>query len=77
LRTLSGCWRTTGLLALANEYNKVERHEDEAAVLGRYVATHEHERTNGQHLLWVGFSASLTGVDAGRVELTRRRKTDP
>ena len=33
----------TGLLALANEYNKVDRHEDEAAVLGRYVATHEDE----------------------------------
>ena len=27
----------TGLLALANEYNKVERYEDEAAVLERYV----------------------------------------
>ena len=26
----------TGLLALANEYNKVERYEDEAAVLERY-----------------------------------------
>lgn len=33
----------TGLLALANEYNKVDRHEDEAAVLGRYVTTHEDE----------------------------------
>jgi tetratricopeptide (TPR) repeat protein len=28
----------TGLLALANEYNKVDRHEDEAAVLERYIA---------------------------------------
>ncbi len=28
----------TGLLALANEYNKVHRHEDEAAVLERYIA---------------------------------------
>jgi predicted Zn-dependent protease len=26
----------TGLLALANEYNKVERYKDEAAVLERY-----------------------------------------
>jgi predicted Zn-dependent protease len=33
----------TGLLALANEYNKVENHEDEAAVLQRYVASHEDE----------------------------------
>ena len=28
----------TGLLALANEYNKAERYEDEATVLERYVA---------------------------------------
>ncbi len=33
----------TGLLALANEYGKAGRHEDEAAVLERYVATHEFE----------------------------------
>jgi tetratricopeptide (TPR) repeat protein len=33
----------TGLLALANEYNKAGRYEDEAAVLQRYVATHEDE----------------------------------
>ena len=33
----------TGLLALANEYGKARRDEDEAAVLGRYVATHEDE----------------------------------
>ena len=33
----------TGLLALANEYNKAGRHEDEAAVLDRYVTTHEDE----------------------------------
>ena len=28
----------TGLLALANEYSKVDRYEDEAAVLQRYIA---------------------------------------
>jgi predicted Zn-dependent protease len=33
----------TGLLALANEYDKAERYDDEAAVLQRYVATHEDE----------------------------------
>ncbi len=33
----------TGLLALANEYGKAGRHEDEAVVLERYVATHEDE----------------------------------
>ncbi len=33
----------TGLLALANEYRKVERYEDEAAVLERYVSSHEDE----------------------------------
>ena len=30
----------TGLLALANEYQKSERHEDETAVLERYVSLH-------------------------------------
>ena len=29
----------TGLLALANEYNKAGQYEDEASVLERYVAT--------------------------------------
>jgi tetratricopeptide (TPR) repeat protein len=36
----------TGLLALANEYRKVERYEDEAATLKRYVATHEDDEGN-------------------------------
>lgn len=33
----------TGLLALANEYGKAERHEEEASVLERYVAEHDDE----------------------------------
>jgi tetratricopeptide (TPR) repeat protein len=33
----------TGLLALANEYRKAGRDEDEAAALQRYVATHDDE----------------------------------
>ena len=33
----------TGLLALANEYGKAGRDEDEAAVLNRYVGAHEDE----------------------------------
>lgn len=33
----------TGLLALANEYKKAGREEDEAAVLKRYVEAHEDE----------------------------------
>jgi tetratricopeptide (TPR) repeat protein len=33
----------TGLLALANEYRKAGRYEDEAAVLERYVSIHEDE----------------------------------
>lgn len=33
----------TGLLALANEYGKADRDEDEAAVLRRYVEAHEDE----------------------------------
>ena len=36
----------TGLLALANEYNKAERYEDEAMVLERYVARHEDDEGN-------------------------------
>jgi tetratricopeptide (TPR) repeat protein len=36
----------TGLLALANEYQKVERYEDEAAVLERYVASHPEDEGN-------------------------------
>ena len=59
-----------GLLALANEYNKAARYEDEAAVLERYVTTHGHECTTGQHQLWIRFSALLTGDDACRIELT-------
>ena len=34
----------TGLLALANEYGKAKRYEEEAAVLQRYVATHDRRR---------------------------------
>ena len=41
----------TGLLALANEYNKVERYKDEAAVLERYAASHKYRRTVRQHPL--------------------------
>jgi predicted Zn-dependent protease len=48
----------TGLLALANEYNKVERYEDEAAVLDRYVASHEDE---GNAYLRLGEALERTG----------------
>ncbi len=61
----------TGLLALANEYNKAEQYEDEAAVLERYVASHERGRNEGKHRPWIEFSAPLTGDNAGRVELMR------
>ena len=36
----------TGLLALANEYNKAERYDDEAVALERYVATHPDDEGN-------------------------------
>ena len=36
----------TGLLALANEYQKAERHEDEAAVLEHYVSVHTDDEGN-------------------------------
>ena len=50
----------TGLLALANEYDKAERYDDEAAVLERYVATHERECTLRQHTTQIRFRARLT-----------------
>ena len=36
----------TGLLALANEYQKAGRDEDEAAVLERYLSVHEDDEGN-------------------------------
>jgi tetratricopeptide (TPR) repeat protein len=36
----------TGLLALANEYQKAGRYEDEAAVLERYVSVHADDEGN-------------------------------
>jgi tetratricopeptide (TPR) repeat protein len=36
----------TGLLALANEYNKAGRYQDEAAVLERYVSFHSEDEGN-------------------------------
>ena len=58
----------TGLLALANEYGKAGRHEDEAAVLERYVATHERERTLRQHSPQIRFRTRLPN-DALEIEL--------
>jgi len=40
----------TGLLALANEYRKADRPEDEAAVLTKYTSTHEDEGNAYQRL---------------------------
>jgi hypothetical protein len=61
----------TGLLALAIEYDKAGRYEDEAAVLERYVASHERERTERQRRLWLRFSAPLTGGCSEKLELLR------
>jgi Tfp pilus assembly protein PilF len=58
--------KPTGLLALANEYRKVERYEDEAAVLERYVSSHE--RTVRQHASQIKFRARLTDGGVERVE---------
>ncbi len=62
----------TGLLALANEYNKVGRYEEEAAVLERYVASHERERTLRQRESQIKFRAPLTeaSVEQGEVRCT-------
>ncbi len=59
----------TGLLALANEYKKAGRDEDEAAVLKRYVEAHERERTERKHPSRFTFRARLTGDGAGAIEL--------
>jgi hypothetical protein len=59
----------TGLLALANEYGKAGRHEDEAAVLQRYLATHEDEGTVRQHTPQISFRAQLTDDRFERVEV--------
>ena len=61
----------TGLLALANEYDKAGRYEDEAAVLERYMASHERECTERQHPLWIRVSALLTGGSSEKLELLR------
>ena len=61
----------TGLLALANEYEKVERYEDEAAVLERYVSRHEDEGTLKQHTYQVTFAAPLTEDGVGPLEASR------
>ncbi len=59
----------TGLLALANEYNKAARYEDEATVLERYIATHEHERTRRQQEARIRFRARLTEPGVVQVEV--------
>jgi hypothetical protein len=61
----------TGLLALAIEYDKAGRYEDEAAVLERYVASYERERTERQRPLWLRFSAPLTSGSSEKLELLR------
>jgi hypothetical protein len=61
----------TGLLALAIEYDKAGRYEDEAAVLERYVASYERERTERQRPLWLRFNAPLTSGSSEKLELLR------
>jgi Tfp pilus assembly protein PilF len=61
----------TGLLALANEYKKAERYEDEAAVLERYVGNHDDEATLRQHPYQIRFAAPLTEDGVGRLEVSK------
>jgi thioredoxin-like negative regulator of GroEL len=63
----------TGLLALANEYKKAGREEDEAAVLKRYVEAHEDERSGRQHESQITFRTRLTGDGAGAIEFVGAR----
>ena len=50
----------TGLLALANEYNKAGRHEDEVVVLERYTSGHDDE---GNAYLRLGAAYERLGRD--------------
>ncbi len=50
----------TGLLALANEYGKAGRDEDEAVTLQRYVSTHDDE---GNAYLRLGGAYERLGRD--------------
>ena len=54
----------TGLLALANEYGKAGRHEDEAAILKRYTEAHEDE--GNAYLRLGGVLARLGREDEAR-----------
>ncbi len=67
----------TGLLALANQYRKAGRDEEEAVALERCVSTHGRVRTDRQHPPWIECSAPLTGDNAVRVELTRAQEPSP
>jgi hypothetical protein len=60
----------TGLLALANEYQKAGRQEDEAAVLQRYVVTHEDDEGNAYARLLATYSPA-SGAGTRRVRSTR------
>jgi Tfp pilus assembly protein PilF len=61
----------TGLLALANEYQKAERYEDEAAVVERQVANHGDEGTARQRTYQIRFAATLTKEGVGPLEASR------
>lgn len=60
----------TGLLALANEYGKAERYEEEAAVLQRYVATHDDEGTIRQHTSQIRFTSALAEDDVNQLKVS-------
>jgi tetratricopeptide (TPR) repeat protein len=61
----------TGLLALANEYNKVGRYEDEAAVLERYVATVGGDDEGNAYLRLGDVLSSLGRKDEARAAYER------
>ena len=61
----------TGLLALANEYNKIGRHEDEAAVLERYIATVGGDDEGNAYLRLGDVLSSLGRKDEARTAYER------
>lgn len=65
----------TGLLALANEYGKAGRHEDEAAALQRYVTAHEDEG-NAYLRLGAALERLGRGEEARETYLTGARQAE-
>ena len=61
----------TGLLALANEYQKAGRHEDEMAVLERYISLHGDDDEGNAYARLGGVLSRLGRKDDARAAYER------